>query len=331
MTDLSVRTDWAEFTQTSPTPGTVELPVVGMRVLTAVELAASVDHFLKHLGPGHWTDRAELVLRKLQANLGNRPMTSENFAEAWDKIRGYTRNQSKPLSDSSLEIHRKIYAEFERWLNNQGIVQHMFRSEIPRKKMVSKFRQPITHAEHQALLGASKLPLTTYMLKGMWMTGLALVDLQLLEWRHVDLEQMVIRKHRQKSDTPCVVPIIHGSPFHLALLELHRDRLKSVGVFPSVNGKHYVHQEAAMYRLSGARGVQRYLDAVTKSLGLRKICWHDYRATFCTYTMAVGEEVGVSQMTGHSDPKALRGYTEPSLNKLREVVESAVRYAEERK
>jgi integrase len=329
MTDTAIRSDWAEFTQAHPTPGTVDMPISDIRTLSAQELSRCVELYLESFPSGPYKDRTEIILRRFQEALGNRRMTYIHFREAYDGMMDHFRGSDRQMMAPKTRcIYRDIMNRFEHWLTKQGYVDHRFVLTMPVIKAEPKFRQVVTIDEWRALRGHAKNPMTIYLLDCLWMTGFALVDIQLLEWKHVDLVQMVVRKHRQKTRTACVVPIVHGSPFHMQLIALEREKNRTVGVYPSVNGRHYVHNQAAAFKIAGKHELHRYLDTICKALGMRKINWHDFRSTFCTNAIAVGDPISVSQMTGHTDPKVLRDYSQPSLEKLRELMETAHRHAE---
>jgi integrase len=328
-TDLSIRTDWGHWSSAVPTAGTVEIPNLNeSSCLTPLQLDVLIGKYLQYrltTWPKQQQRAHEIVLRKFQQAVGARRLTCEVFLEGVaGAMAGYTGNRT--------EQNRLMVRTFEIWLNKCGYTNSSWTHMVKSQKVEVIRRTPVAYSEYCALLGASYDPKITHLLKVMWMTGFALVDACLLEWGQIDMQQLVIRKVREKtknpSKTPCIIIIVHGSDLHLHLEALYRDRLKTVGQYPSVNGHHYVDNDlSALYLRKAANKTQASLDRLTHNLGMRKIRWHDFRATFCTAAMAVSDPVTVSVSTGHADPKQLAHYATPSLDKQREMAEAADKWA----
>lgn len=321
MTETIVRNDWAQYTEAVPPA----LPVSSDRrppPLTAIQVHNTITEFVK--AQTQWTQRTgykhELVLRKFEKHLAGQPMTWTNFKNAFEKLCG-------ELSGSSTERYRKILRAWELWMVGAGMTVTVFTRLIRKPKIIQKIRIPVTYEEYLALRGHAEGSMI-YLMDALWMTGLALVDVYFLEWKHVDLKQMIVNKHRHKTKGACTIPIIHGSNLHLALEKKFVERESTVGEWPSTNGKHYVDNQLALWGISdSSNGAHRRFRQITKALGMRDILLHDFRATFCTAAMAVSDPITVCAVTGHADPSQLDPYVTVSLDKLRKTVEDADRWA----
>jgi integrase len=324
-TDQSIRTDWGQFTEAHPTPTTVDLSANTAPSLSAAEFGALVNRYVQYITASgmksHRRKEIELDLRMVQAALGNERFTCENLLRSLRKaFAHYSPGMQK-------ECRAKVRG-WEIWCNRSGFISTNWVLMHKTPKVPDTKRVPVTYAEYQALLGAIDHPRASYLLRVCWMTGFAMCDACMLEWSQVDLREMVIKKTREKTGTPCLVPILHGSPLHLMLEERFRTRLDHVGHYPSINGRLYVDNESAgLYMKKQSWRSQEVLTKTCKALGFgRTIHWHDFRATFCSAAMAVSDPITVSNVSGHTDPKSLEHYATPSLDKVRDMSERADRW-----
>lgn len=322
--DNSIRSDWATFTAAVPTPGTVTVEEMGQPPLTALELDILVKKWLKH--GSHWSEGTRILyercLRQFQVALGQNPYTYDNAIAAFDKM-------SEKQSAHRRGSNRRILISWEGFCRKIGYPQVGWISTIRPPKEMPKTRRVIPYDEFKLLLADSRSEEQTLTLHLLWMTGLSLVDVDLLQWKNVNMDQLVITINRKKTSKACVVPIIEGSGLHATLQKHYRDRLSSVGQNPSVNGAHYVMNRYASARLRGKTIFPYNLKQSCIRLGLPEIFAHDFRATFCSAAMAVGDSVTACFVTGHSDPKTFKNYATPDLRTLRSLVEKAQLWSEE--
>lgn len=307
-----------------PTETTVLLTTTSPQPLKPSDLDVQRKAFIQH--NTQWTEQTktcvDLRLRIWIKAIGNRPYNPQTVLQAWSEM-------SPGYSAQTLASMRTAIISFERWLRNMGLTSCEAAQEIPTQNLKPKVRQIITEEEYLAMRAAAEKKRTgkfaealAYVLDGLWMTGLAAADLASLQWSHWNPKTGTIHGNRAKTGSTFVLPLLSDSPFRNRLERMFPDRMKGVGEWPSVGGKHFIHNQLAGLEMGKKLTyIQRELNTLNQSIGIRKILLHDFRATFIARSLHHSDPSVVAMITGHTDPKALLGYAKPQESLIREVIE----------
>lgn len=254
-------------------------------------------------------------------HIGNRPYNTETVLNAWVAF------AAEGYAERSLENARVWFRRFEKYLRNTGLTSCSATMEIRTIKPKPKMRQAISDEEYLAISRAAKdtykgeIPIS-YVVDGLWMTGMAVADLCMLQWTHWNPQTGTIHGQRKKTGTDFIIPLLPDHPFRVHLERRFPDRLKTVGEWPSVGGKHYIDNRLAVSCMKGwPHQLQYALDVVVASLGMRRILLHDFRATFISRSLQHSDPAIISVITGHSNPSTLMKYAKPRSEALRRVME----------
>ena len=307
-----------------PTETTILLTTTSPQPLKLSDLDVQRKAFIEH--HSEWTDQtkscADMRLRIWIKAIGNRTYTPQTVLRAWSEM-------SPGYSNHTLVSIRTTIISFERWLRNMGLTSCEAAHEIPSPRLKSKVREFVTEEEYLAMRAAAEKNQTGkfsgvigYVLDGLWMTGMAAADLAALQWSHWNPKTGTIHGHRVKTGSPFLLPLLSDSPIRNRLERMFPDRMNGLGEWPSVGGKHFIHNQLAGIQM-GRRltEIQRALNTMNESIGMRKINLHDFRATFIARSLYHSDPSVVAMITGHTDPKALLGYAKPQESIIREVVE----------
>ena len=195
--------------------------------------------------------------------------------------------------------------------------------------MEEKAGKVITQEEYVKLSEAARGTELEYLITSMWMTGLALVDACLLDWKDVDLESQMILKKRTKmagrKGGDCIIPLDPNGAL-LKMLHARREFAHEYeGHYPSVNGAHYVDQWSATRYLRGTRGKQDIYWMFKKLKERTGVdCdFHDFRRTTATVLLRKMDPIHTAMVTGHSSLDTLKRYIVPDKEVIREKVMAA--------
>lgn len=243
-------------------------------------------------------------------------------------------------AQKGLEIAAKLAENPSTWyfltrgfgrLAKAGIIPRNPLTGIPGPRMTPRAGRIILPEEFDRMLSAAKNSPIRYLISAMWMTGFAMVDASLLQWREVDIEAGMIEKVREKmarrrSGGKCLVPLAPNGPLMEILEARYPERNTWIGHYPSVNGAHYVDQWSAQLYLRGTRGIQDMtvqFKAVCRTAGVDGVQFHDFRRTTATRLLQKMDPITVSQVTGHSNLNSLKRYIVPDkANLKRQVLEA---------
>jgi integrase len=249
--------------------------------------------------------------------LGSKPWTYENVSSAYLKT---TQGKSKNFTCYSLTHLRN----FEKWLRDAGKTTTNILSQFELRTPPPLKREMVTADEYRKAISVETpdsrwQTYAKYVLKGMWLTGMAAVDVSQLQWKHYDPTTGVIKSVRAKTKTPFIVPLPVDHDFRRELDRLYPDRMKTLGQWPSTNGNHYIQNELVHGSFDQ---LNKGLRSLLEKAGVRYFHFHDLRATFLQHAVAVADVAKVSQISGHADPKQLLAYVKGDVDALRTITEA---------
>lgn len=251
-----------------------------------------------------------------------------------DFLRLYPKGELSLQAVLAMKEKYRTEGKRSKFLNFKGLLSLLFHRGyiernpahgIPNNVFPKRVRPVITDADWQRLLDGSRNHWLYPAFLGQRMTGMAIADVCLLEWKHVDVDKGIITKVRQKMVTregrPCLIPLDPDGPYLAFLRERHKfkDEFPNIGVYPSVNGAHYVDNHLAkMVLRSDSRGVIRAWQDLAKKLGLGHLKTHDFRANTATALVKAVGPIYAAQVTGHTDLNQLMEYVQPDPDILKE-------------
>lgn len=202
-------------------------------------------------------------------------------------------------------------------------------SGIPNPIITKRQRPEITHEMWMKLVKQSEGHWMHPIVLGIWMTGLAFSDVCTLEWKDVDVDAGVITKVREKmksrTEVKCIIPLDPDGPYLAWLRAAHASKDLELGVYPSVNGRHYVSNEVAGRYLRGKtdHGIYEQWKKLLGKAGLGRIQIHDFRAHTATVLVNALNPILAAQVTGHKSMNILAGYVRKDVKSLTKQVREA--------
>lgn len=245
---------------------------------------------------------------------------------------------------SNLKAHKlcSMSGRFCNWLErNQYIINNPHRATRRPRIIYNPPRIPFTVEEYERLKAAAASmrgePRLMYwaIIVG-WATGMAMVDVCMLKWSDVDMENLVIHRARQKTGGQCTIPIAPGSELHEGL----KRKAEFVPPFypnDAEKGLFYVDHELALRRMRafgqwGMAGstVGGLFTQVRDKAGVddRKT-FHNFRATMCSALANAGINLSIAcAITGHKSTDVFKRYVTPNEGAVREQMRRALEYRE---
>lgn len=208
-----------------------------------------------------------------------------------------------------------------------GVIQFNPTSGISAHQREQRQRVFLTRQEHDHFVEVCRTqePLVHPLALGLWMTGLCLSDVCTLEWQHVDLDDGIIFKKRDKMKTrggkDCVIPLAEDGAYLTYLRQRKTFADTWDGIYPSVNGHHYVDQDLATYVLRGrTHQIYQAWNRAAKAAGLPDVKPHDFRSHTATVLVNAIGAIPASHVTGHKNLNILSKYYRPDKDVLAEKV-----------
>lgn len=295
----------------------IEAPVIRFR-----DVQAWVDQHIAEGGNAEVRHNREFYLRALKA---------EDPDKVWNQDAVVRLVQCRIRSTSTVGSWKRAAAAistFEIWLSKrvhlprratEGITQR-----IPRRELATpRTRTIVTHAKYMEIIGVLQAAPCRIkeeligLVDAMWMTGMSFKDVAVLQWEHIDLKAMVVRSKRGKTGHVFIAPIHPGARFHNLLLTKMATRNDTLGVYPSVNGRHYIFNDAALDRTNPTGA--KYAEAFSKHAGHCGVRPHDFRASFITAAVATSPPEAVIDVSGHANPSTLSSYIIPNPQMTHEI------------
>lgn len=304
-----------------------------MRTIT---LAEAVDRFLEYRR-GNRSEQTvmadEQILRDFLIAMGSSRGFSgkdslamvEEFARRIQKWIDHLLKTRKPATVSQYKI--RAHAVFQ-WCIQHGYLSHN-PAQFVRVPPIEKPVLPIfTHEQYLQCRAFSQGTYLHWMVTCAYRTGLSLVDVCLLRWEEVDMDNLVISRKRHKmrnlGGRPVIIPFLDGSDIHQSLLLLQE--APSDDSWP---GPGYVHHElAGLYMGSHARLGETHKRMLQK-LGIKGLSFKSWRNTFISGIANSGANPSIAcKMSGHSNPTMLAHYIKPDVSALREAITRASDFME---
>ena len=216
-----------------------------------------------------------------------------------------------------------------RRLTVMGMVEADPTKGIPGPRMEKRKPHLINLEEQLRLEEAAKGTLVYPIVLGCYRTGLAWSDICQLEWDEIDVDRGIITRKRQKMvgrlGGDCTIPLDPNGRFLPYLIELSKAKESTRGVYPSVNGNHYMDNEiAARYLRDGGHVLRLMFSKVRDKAGLPNFQIHDYRRETVSHLLKHMDPFHVQQVTGHSHINSLIPYVTVDKGSLTKKVYAAL-------
>ena len=154
-------------------------------------------------------------------------------------------------------------------------------------------------------------------------TGMAIADMETLEYRHIQTAadgQRYIRKERQKTKVEFIVPL---HPIAEAIIYYCRNEQEHGGVHQSMKEK----GESLVFQPHCSRSVMgKNLSIVGKACGIRqRLSYHVARHTFGTMSLSAGIPIeSIAKMMGHASISSTQIYAQVTDNKISEDMDRLI-------
>lgn len=279
------------------------------------------------------------AIKRFEIFIGHRKVTPN----LWREYQMFLIN--KKHTYWTIRILVRPVKQFFTWCEKRGYVKANPCAEYIRVPRSGKIPKPtFTYDEYERMKQHCKGPTSheQYCLIVMcYNTGMSPVDVCLLKWDCVDLENQTLKFFRQKMITrqgrQCVIHIETNSDLHRLLLhqraipEEEKRRVmddKTDYVFPTLA---IYHNRGRTYALdshpTGHTELYQMLSCVMKRAGITGKSLKSFRNTFCSDMVNSGVDlITVCQMTGHSNPKQLLEYCKPDMESISKAIATRKHY-----
>ncbi len=228
---------------------------------------------------------------------------------------------------STLRMHRRLIITFLRWAARNGKVPQPPPRLPPAPRGQQRVRPIVTVAEYDAVKRHTTGTIWYWAVVALWNTGGDLADVSLLVWDNVDWDRMLVAFQRHKTRRLaqagyCFVPIVAGTDFHQALMELYEMRKtrwpKSQFVCPPLAHRWLMSPAALSAKFS----------SVLRSAGLAKrVGPKAFRRAFISRLANAGTHLAVAMaMTGHVSARTFGRYVMPDLASLHNAARKALEW-----
>ncbi len=184
-----------------------------------------------------------------------------------------------------------------------------------------------THEEYLQIREACKGTELFWLVTCAYRTGLSMVDICNLRWEHVDLQNLMIVKHRQKLKRKgggrVQIPILPGSDLHQGFLLLREAPTEDAWPGPG-----YVHHGLALIYQSCEPTMMMRYRRICNEMGIKKK-FKDWRNTFISGLANSGVDTAIGcKISGHANPAQFAAYVKPDPAALRDVLIRATDFME---
>lgn len=213
-----------------------------------------------------------------------------------------------PNSKCNMFVLRKFFG----WMRDAGYIHrnpmamiHVPRLPGPREKV------PFTEDEYRRLVDAAGTRPIGWIVHLGWFTGMSMTDCCWLLWEHVDLDNCIISKPRQKTKTMATIPFSHGGTLHQGFLALRKR-------YPTHGPKDYVHPEC---NTDPRHSMMSMFRSLCIKAGIKGKTFHCFRVSLATNMMQAGVPMHTAmRITGHSSPAMLTHYAKANVESLRQSI-----------
>lgn len=196
------------------------------------------------------------------------------------------------------------------------------------RKSINPSTLVITIDEYEALKLDTQGTKLYWAIVTAWNTGMSSIDCCLLRWDEIDMDNLWVRRSRQKTGTLASIPILRGSDFHEGLKILLEDKSNETPNDPEKN-IYYVHTPLARWGVKRLNGNFGSLSICFRRAANRcgisdKKSFHGLRAQMCSLLEngGVGPAIACS-ITGHRDASIFKQYVTVDEDSVREQLYNA--------
>lgn len=223
---------------------------------------------------------------------------------------------------------------FLKWAWQNQYMQHIDLSSairMPKARGV-KHRKPFTFDEYKRLVQAAVELKSYHMLWAIicgWYTGMAGVDVSMMKWASVDMENLLITYVRSKTGSICKVPIMPGSDFHYALKA--KEAVVKCDDWPNEpeHDAYFLNIDLARDAIVRFQSAGTWFQAAFKKVRKKAEVdptktFHGFRATLASMMANGGMNTAVAcQITGHRSPEVFKRYVTTDTNLMRAQLTAA--------
>lgn len=236
---------------------------------------------------------------------GNVPLSSVNQRDIGQYLGHRVGARSKrPISAERWNSERQILANFFRWLQKRGELDHNPAAEVEKKKIVrSKIPRALTVAQEKTLLRWCKRHDQELYRMAVLVgnTGIRVRELANLQWHDVAGPSLTITAKEDWTPKDYEERAIPMSPLAKAVIVRQQRSRASRWVFPREDGERY------------GRGLDLRMVRAFKRAGLGSGGFHRLRHTFATRAIEAHMDIEVlRRVLGHADTKTLTKYSHVS-------------------
>jgi integrase len=254
-------------------------------------------------------------------------MTEAGYSSfSHDSVTYLANHMAAKYTRKTVELYKLLVRRFLHWLYRTGRTERTIGEHVrwgPGK--FSPRPEPFTAEEYHRLRAASAGTQFDWLCVLGWHTGMALIDACLLRWSEVDFHQCVIRKNREKTGVPFIVPFQPEDDLGMALLARR-------AATPNPDPMDYVEPDLGKGvmgpqdegGIDGANGrtsrVAIKFHTICRKAKIPKgKAYHCFRRSFISALANSNLNTAIaSKMSGHNDPKIFAQYVTPDVESMRE-------------
>lgn len=304
-----------------------------------VTIAQAVDEYLEDRMPPRvlqatW-DRERDDLAILLSVVGGQPLrvrkhSMEIVEQLAKRIQSWIDERSKSIKPSTLGLIVATFSRFFKFCVRKGYLFYNPIRFTTKPRIRSRPPPTFTFDEYELVKASTLGSAYHWFTICSYRTGMAMIDVCLLKWVEVDMDNLTITVQRHKlrhtGAGATIVPFLPGSDIHRCLQEFHDHPLDH---WP---GPEYVSPELASMYLGSRRTLTINYTRILQRAGITGKSAMHWRHTFLSAVANSNTSTALAcKMSGHANPSTLARYIKPDVEAMRAAVVRANEFMEKEK
>jgi len=246
------------------------------------------------------------------------------------RIQLWIDERAKQLSPSTLGLQLSTFSRMFKFCVRRGYLFYNPIRFTTRPRIRRRSPPVFTFEEYEEIKKATVGTAYYWFTICSYRTGMAMIDVCLLKWASVDMDNLVISIHRHKlmhtGADATTIPFLPGSDIHICLQEF-RDH--PTDHWP---GPEYVFPELASMYLGNRTSFTCTYTRILRRLGITGKSAMHWRHTFLSAVANSNTATTIAcKMSGHANPQTLMRHIRPDVEAMRASIVRANEFMEKEK
>lgn len=302
-----------------------------------VTIASALDEFLEERKPPRVKQRTfdfeKQHLEEMLAAVGTQPLKAKRHTtdflaeEIARRIQVWINKEARRIGPATLKWKISNISRFFKFCERRRYLAYNPIQFTTRPRLLRKVPPVFTFEEYERIKQATLGSMYYWFTICSYRTGMSMVDVCLLKWESVDMDNLVITIMRRKllhtGAGATTVPFLPGSDIHICLQEFKDN---PVDHWP---GPEYVCAELASWWTANRINISQRYTMILRRLGITGKSAMHWRHTFISAIANSGMATSIGcKMSGHSNPATLARYIRPDVEVMRSGIIKANEFME---